>query len=535
MKNTIKKQRGFATLLVSLMILMLISLNVFIGAKGSVIEQKSSNNQYRTEEAFQNAEAGVAKLIENIKAYIAANPTTTDFSSVITATSLDRFSATFNTANSTITSLGVGSGNSTRTVTQRIKLTGSGGSGVAALNALGSVTLAGSASATSVKAGSFVPPNMTGGNSSEFKVILLDHNNKTLMDGGNAVQRSMTTDEYFMYFFSGLCPAAKALNTPAACKAEAKTKIIADTVKGYYCSTDCGSKSDSDLTTAYDTGKRIFWLEGGLNHKLILGTVADPVIVLVMNVVDGGSAVHINSKSTLNGVLYIDILDGKTTTSCSCTATATATSIARVVVDYLHPSSYTLKNGTMTCGAGVAGWELVSNNKCTYGVKDEHGNVLQMVITNNNDKLKVVDTVVYPSIYAASWNLANIGLNSNQDRSCTVNACTAAATKCTPEATASTSIGATGQCSYSANAVSGSNDTQVQIEVVGTWDNSGGGNTLINGAAITSGNFTGQGDIGFIKSSSTITNAVLSGATGAGFNSSPASVIIVSNGWNDAN
>lgn len=528
MKNSLHKQKGFATLFVSLTLLVLISLNVFIGAKGSVVEQRSANNQYRSEEAFQNAEAGLAQLISDIKTYIAANPTSTDFSSVLAAVSTGKYSATFNQTTQIITSIGYGSGDATRTITQRITLT-KGTSGPAALNALGSINLAGSASATDVKAGQGVTFSGSGSvagsntttnnvnvtqNASEFKVADI------AAPGG---YRSMNPDEYFMYFFSGLCPNAKAAHDAKACKAEAYVTVKADT-KGFVCDSGCGSLNDTTLSTQYDTGKRIFWLEGGMNHKLQLGTVADPVLILVMNVQDGGGSVHINGNSEINGILYIDIL----TKECNCSASATVTGTkTNTVTDYTNVVSWTTSLSNQIC-------TKQGNQSCSQTLTDGHGNT-KTVTTAQGQKLvdpaSSVVTYGTKDVTVSILNTPSYQLTGTNVAACTVAACEQAEVKC-PLSTAPASIGTMVSCAFKANAVNDPSNS-VEIDIVGTWDNSGGGKTLINGAAITSGNFTGQGNIAFVRQSSVITSNLLSGAAGAGFTNAPTSFSIVPNGWTD--
>ena len=455
------------------------SLNVFIGAKGSVLEQKTANNQYRTEEAFQNAEAGIAQVIKSLIAAVAVAPQVTP-QNIALASADGKFTAVYNAASYTITSTGTGSGEATRTVTQRMKVISGGAGGAAALNALGSVNLGGSTSATSVKAGGTVTGSMTtGSDSSEFKVNLLDHNNNILMVDGLAVQRSMTTDEYFMYFFSGLCPIAKAAGNAAGCKEEARTTVAVGTGKYYYCGAiDCSSNAEDDkISAAYTAGKRVFWLNsGGMDHKVDMGTAADPVLIFIMNIADGSTAAKINANSTIYGVVYIDIADQRTTTTCSCKASKIVTSTSLI-------------SSTITPVWGGISYAL---------------------------------NITTPA----------------QPPACTVSACEAAAIKCTPvNPSTATIVGAVSTCSYTATAVSGSNNTPVQIEVTGDWAAGGTGNSTIYGAAITSGNYKGTGNASYIQDSQSITNSVFGGLGaigGVGF-SSPLSIVIDPSGWNDSN
>ena len=400
--RSMKKQKGMVTIFVSVMLLLLITLNVFIGAKSSVIEQKSANNVYRTEEANQNAEGGVSQLIANLKAYITANPT----AKVLTATTItndpnaSKFTATFNPANNTITSTGKGSGNAIRTVTQRIKLTAGAGGSLAALNTLGTVNLGGSATATSITTGATVTGNKTYTGVDGTKGIATQITEN--FSGFDVGSRRMNTHEYFMYFFGDMCPTAKnsVPQRPENCKNEvmeaAKKSYENDTImppstmKAYYCASDCATKSNDDaMTTAYNNGKRIFWLDGGgINHKVDMGTPTDPVLIFVMKLKNDQVA-KVNANSTIYGVLYVDAIDGESNTT---------------------------------------------------------------------------------------------------------------------------------------------------IQVEGTWNGSGTGHSVIQGATITSGNYTGQGNVQFVQDSTIIKNLGAIGlAGGSGFSSAPASLTIDPHGWTDAN
>jgi hypothetical protein len=538
MKN-IKNQKGMATLIATAMLLLIMSLNVFIGSKGSVIEQQSANNQYRTEEAIQNAESGVEQLISNLKAYILNNPSASTLADTTITDPDGKFVATFNSATSTIISKGNGSGNATRTVSQRVKLAAGSGGGPAALNALGSISLGGNVSATDVQAGGAVTTTGSGsvqtaggGNSENFKVTLLDHSGNALLDSsGNVVKRSMTTEEYFMYFFGGLCPNAKAAGNADGCKSEAKaaiqdshnnnTNLPSSTRKGYYCATSCDNLNQSELAAAYTAGKRVFWLEAGLNHKFTLGTVDDPVIVLVMNVVNGGDAVHINANSTLNGVLYVDVLDQKTSIYCSCKTDATVVSIESTpsYIDDTSKKIYTPSASGVKCN---------TNGGCT----DSLGTT---IAKNSHYTLSYQKKINGYNSTPSYGRYSNTALNPSQPAMCTVNACTTAQSTATLSCTGGTSVGSAGTCSYIAPAVSGTNNTQVEISITGTWDNSGGGNAVIYGAAITSGGFTGEGTLAFIRSSSAIANSVLTGVTGSGFDTAPRALTKDPQGWTDAN
>lgn len=233
-----RKQKGFATLGVALMLMLLISMNSFVGTKNSALEQMSSNNAYYAEQSLQHAEMGLKQVTTNITQYLAANPAVTALSDIPANQTTLNLPNVYSTAmnGNQLVSTGYINGVGMRKIAQFLQIT-AGSSGAAALNALGSVDLGGSTSATSVKAGGSITGNLPAqgsANSNEFKVALLDHNDKILKDSfGNIIYRSMTSEEYFLYFFGGFCPIAKAaydngdLTAAAGCKSEVKAFVDA--------------------------------------------------------------------------------------------------------------------------------------------------------------------------------------------------------------------------------------------------------------------------------------------------------------------
>lgn len=369
------KQKGMATLLTSVILTVIIALLVFWGARGSLVEQQSANNTYLTQRAFQHAEQGRVLYLSEIGKYLTANPSTSFDLALSSAQGTTngaaggKFSVEYDMNNSvtaTLTSTGtstIGSG-TTRKVSQRITYTAGGaGNKPAALNSLGDITMGGSTEATSVTAGGDITiqkaDSVSGAvdrNSNKFLIEMKDQY-------GNTVHRGMTTDEFFMYYFGGLCPVAKAayatdITKAAYCKAEAKLTVKNNQTKGYVCESACGGV---DISQLYSTGKRIFWLSsGGIDHLQTVGTEDDPVLIFVMGIPDNTKTADINANSTIYGVLYVDVLT--TPSDCSCKAWHTVTSTSPGTS--WGPTDYGLDN---TIQKSVCTAELcnVATNKCS--------------------------------------------------------------------------------------------------------------------------------------------------------------------------
>lgn len=511
------KQRGFVTLGIALALVSIVSLNAFISTKGGLLEQQASNNAYYAEQSFQHAEMGLQKAKNNITQYLADNPSVTslaDIPSDQTTLNLPNMYSTTISGNQLL-STGYVNGVGLRKVAQYLTVsTGSGGA--AALNALGSIVLGGSTSATTAKAGGSITGNvLTQGyaNSNEFKIALLDHNGNILKDTyNNIIYRNMTSEEYFLYYFGGLCPIAKTLyengdlTKAVDCKAEVKASVTVNP-KGYICDAlDCSTTTEDDkITAAYSAGKRIFWLEnGGIDHKSSMGTEADPVLIFVMNIPDASKSAKINAGSTIFGVLYVDVLDTKTLVGCSCSTDAVITSLVEQVsyVDDLTKPVFTLVSS--------GGTKCLANSGCPDS--------LGTVIPKNSRYVTTYQQMESSSATTPEYgSFSNMILNTPSPLQCTISACEAGISAAAKTCTGGTNVGDIGKCSFVANAVSGTNDTAVQIEVTGTWEAGGTGNSSIQGAVITSGNYSGTGNAAYIQNSTAITNTILGGIGGAGF------------------
>lgn len=563
------KQKGMATLLTSVILTVLVTLLVFWGARGSIIEQQSANNSYLTQVAFQNAEQGRALFYSNISAYLTANPST-QFDSALSSAqgttngaASGKFSVAYQIAadnvTATLTSTGSSIGGTTRKVSQRINFTAGGGIGPAALVSLGNIKLGGSTTASSATAGGTITGDVgTGGsqstatpNSGEFKVQLLDHTGNVLRDSaGNAITRGMTTDEYFIYYFGGFCPIAKAayatdITKAVDCKPEAKASIAANP-KGYICASNCGSKTEDDkINAAYAKGKRIFWLtSGGIDHKYDMGKAVDPVLIFVMGMASGSSGVKINANSTIFGVFYVDIADTRLNIGCSCNAqdsvTAVTTSPRYVQVDDTSKPIYgddTTKPIYTAVSTGGIRCSSQGNSGCTDSLghtipKNSYYTIsYQQKITGYQQM--TVQQGTYTS--AATWGSIIYGLNSGQPAACTVAACAASSNKCTPLNTLlpTTAVGDQSICSYSAPAVSGTSDAPVEVEVLGDWNAGGSGNATFQGSVISSGNINVTGNATYLQNSTVVTNEIFGQGGGTGFTPKPPTLAVAQNSWSD--
>ncbi len=349
--------------------------------------------------------------------------------------------------------------------------------------------LGGTASSESVNAGGSISTfghgdaGQTTNNSSEFKVALLDSNGEQLLDSsGQVVYRRMTSDEYFMHFFGNLCPTANAANRASDCKAEAKITVMGLS-KGYICDSDC---DENMFSTKYALGKRIFWItENGIriNTAITIGTAADPVLIIIMN----NGEVKINGNATINGVVYVDVpLLTESTVNCSCTATDSALTNNPVygnVDDTANPIYGNDTSKPIYTKVTSGGTKCNSNSGCIDSLNNK---ILknEYYITTYQQKIigyqQKVGIASYNTI-GSTWTIPvySLTVNANNVNICTISACTSAATKCTPAnpVTYSQNLGDTvySSCSYSGIALSGADNSPVEIEVLGTWDNSGGG------------------------------------------------------------
>lgn len=470
------KQKGMATLLTSVILCVIITLIVFWGARGSIIEQQSANNSYLTQVAFQNAERGRALFFSNIASEVAkpaAQFATALSSAQGTTNGASAASGTYSVAyaisgsTATLTSTGFSIGGTTRKVSQRISLTtGGAGNKPAALNSLGDIALGGSTDATSVIAGGQVTlqkqDSVTGAvesNSNKLQVVMQDKS-------GDIVHRGMTTDEYFMYYFGGLCPVAKAayatdITKATDCKSEAKLTVKNNQATGYVCESACG---DVDISQLYGTGKRIFWLSsGGIDHLQTVGSENDPVLIFVMGIPDDSKTAKINAGSTIYGVLYVDVITKPS--DCSCYAK---------------------------------------------------------------------DTVTSKSSKIYTWSSTVYGLDGTVQKSvCTDELCQKATNQCTPfHPTSGLNVGNTSTCPYSINVLSGTSQTPVKVEILGDWDAGGSGNATFNGAVISSGNISVTGNASYLQNSTKVTDKIFGTDTVAGI-ANPPVLSVAQNSWSD--
>ena len=212
----------------------------------------------------------------------------------------------------------------------------------------------------------------------------------------------------------------------------------------------------------YDSGKRIMWLtEGGMKFNSN-NDLGTPEDPVLIFVMESGS-VQINGNVTIHGVVYVDVPK----------VSETITNVT----------------GSVACSC------TASRTKLGNG--------------------------------ATNWSGISYDVASAQPAACTLSICQSAANKCTPEG-GNLAKGTVKSCTYSTTAPVGEVEPGVQkqvvIEVLGTWNNNGGGSALIEGAALTSGNFATTGGINLVRNTNVVDKFQEESPGGVGANS---------RGWSD--
>lgn len=529
-----KNQGGFATLLASVVLVLLVTISVFFGQKGSVIEQRVANNFYTTEQAFENAESGLVQFSQAIETELrkVANKNvdqlTADFLNVAKATatkvdgnyvlSFDNLSLVGSKTRVRLISTGASQNSSTtqKAVSKWLSFDPKGGSGPGALNTRGSAHLEGNATAESIESGKEVDKGHSDANisvtenSKKFMVSYLDSN-------GATAYRMMTSDEYFMYFFGALCESTKnsydskvaegkigeAVQLAKQCKEDVKSWVKGDAL-GHFCASDCGGKdATAALKVAYDNGKRWFWMDaGGMDHKIDMGTEDDPVVIFVMNIASGSTAAKINANSTIFGVLYVDVISSEV--SCYCEANAKVVSLLSEAKTHYK----VVDSGGTKCAA----------KSCT----DQDGHTIDKNVRYIQETVTVTKPV---------WGeFSSPNLKGTNDAICTVTACVTDLSVASKSCTGGTAIDDTGTCEYISTAVTGATDQPVEFEIIGDWAGSGTGNTVVEGATITSGNYSGTGNVTFKNNLDVINKILEAGIGGEGLKTKRT---FETSGWSD--
>ena len=518
--RTLKRQQGFAVLAVSLLMMFVITINVFMGAKGSVVEQQTSTNNYAHNIALNNAEAGITAMFKQLVNGVASPPAITGVDSV----SKQIYKVTF--VSPYITSIGNGvSGSSTiqRAVVQRVKLSTHGvlTNAPSAINTLGNVAMGGSYSTTSINSGGVVTGKRENAgviteNSLTFQVnVKSDTGTVLLNSSGKPITRLMLPDELFMFFFgSTFCTQAYASNNPGQCIAEATT-FVANSPKGVVCSANCGPA----FLSQYQAGKRYFWVTNGLSinnssgisQTTPLGSDADPVFIFIMD----NSQLSFNGNSLINGVIYVHT--PATTYSCTCRATDSVSSFSSALISVndttKNPLTWNYSNFVTNGAATVTGsgnnktttyaniCSPVSGSTCSTVLSDGNGHS-NTVITTRGGFLPDPSTVVatYPQTLAttALWGPASYALyGSGNPSQCTASACSMASNVCHPPNVQSllTKAGDTSSCNYQTPAIqvvtsSTGASGDVVIQILNDSSFTGTGNSQVRGALITSGNIS---------------------------------------------
>jgi hypothetical protein len=213
-------------------------------------------------------------------------------------------------------------------------------------------------------------------------------------------------------------------------------------------------------------------------------------------------------------------MDTQTTVSCSCSADS---EITNIVTQTTYVDDVTKPIYTQVVSGGT---------KCSTkpGCTDSQGNSIafnsRYITTYQQKESSSTTAPVY-------GNYSNVGLNIPSPTVCTVNACQQALATATMTCSGGSVIGDAGKCSFAATAITGSNNIAVQIEITGTWNSSGSGHSIVQGAVITSGNYEGTGNGAYIQNSTAITNIIFGGIGGTGFDHRSATMTV--NAWSDMN
>ena len=481
--QSFKRQQGFATLAVALILMFLVSLNVFMGASSSVIEQQTATNSTVSETASNNAEAGVAAMFAQLNRGLDNGVKLSNAPINAQDASGNRRYEVFYTG-SYISSLGYGANGvsgTKRGIVQRVvpSVSGTLSRAPAGVNSLGSVSYGGSFTSSSVESGGAVTGNRANAgtiseNSAKFQLAVKDASGNALLDAsGNPITRLMTPDEQFMFFFGEkFCPAALAANNPAQCVATARdtytggvltargsisASVENGTPRGVSCSGSCGALFQAQ----YASGIRYFVVVNGIkinNGAAItaatpLGSKEDPAYIFVMD----NSALDINGNAVINGLIYV--YTATTQYTCSCRAVNTVTAVT------------TGPSGTTGATYGPSAYVLASVTPA---------NPPQCTTTPANE------------------------------------ACVAASNKCTPSNafTSATRVGSTSTCNYQTPAVTvvaGASGASVDVvvNISQTSSFTGTGNSVLNGTFLTSGNIVSTNGNGFVNAGGGNTAAML--------------------------
>ena len=527
-----KSQKGFAVLAVSLIMLFLITTNVFMGTRGSIIEQQTSTNSYAYEIALNNAEAGIAAMLKQLINGVASPPAIvgTDVNSkqIYKVTYISPY----------ITSVGNGVGGSSsiqRAVIQRVKPAQPGvlTNAPAAINTLGNVNMGGSYTATSVNSGGTVGGKRENAgliteNSAIFQVNITSSDGTILLGGsGKPLTRLMNPDEMFMFFFgSTFCHQAFLVKNASQCISESKG-FITNSSKGVICDAGCGPA----FLTQYNLGKRFFWVTNGLtinnssgiSQTSPLGSEADPVYIFIMD----NSQLSFNGNSLINGVIYV--YTPATTYSCTCQASDSVSSFSTSLIPVndttkapLTWSYFSFNQSGLATVSGNGSNKVTtyanicyptSGSTCSTALSDSngHSNTVQTISgAYLPDPSTVVTTYPQSSATTALWGSISYKLYGlNNPSQCTASSCSTASNVCQPPnvQSISTKVGDISSCNYQTpaiNVVTGNSGVSgdVVIQVLNDSSFTGTGNSQVRGALITSGNISSTNGNGSVVSPS---------------------------------
>lgn len=292
-KMELARQRGIATLLFTIILLAVVSVLSLNGTKVAVLEQKLTNNNYRANQAFYAAQAGMRVAMSSASAQdledkkdAGGNVSYTLAKADLPALNpIERYQITYATTtagdytNILATTVGesVYDANVTHEIKQLMRFTPfvqNAPSPVGAVIARGTANISGS---SSLQANDTDVAVWSGGNATAGGTnTVVDNGTDGIYDNHADLQNLTAADAFFTNFFS---------EKMAVVKNYAHVK----------CSASCGDSTVNGLSD------KVIYIDGNLSisGNTTVGTAAKPVILIVIGTL---SLNHTNAQ--INGVVY---------------------------------------------------------------------------------------------------------------------------------------------------------------------------------------------------------------------------------------